>query len=134
GISCTPDSELSNAVDYPIEPKPGPEILTGSTRLRAGTATKLVLNMISTAAMIRLGHVYGNLMVNVQPSNEKLRNRARRVIQQATGVSPERAGTLLEEAGSSVRTAIVMHKKNLSRLEAEKLLMAARGRIAEALA
>ncbi len=69
GISCTPDSELSRAVDYPIEPKPGPEILTGSTRMRAGTATKLVLNMISTAVMIRLGHVYGNLMVNVQPTN-----------------------------------------------------------------
>ena len=72
GISCTPDSELSRAVDYPIEPLPGPEILAGSTRLRAGTATKLVLNMISTAVMIRLGHVYGNLMVNVQPTNAKL--------------------------------------------------------------
>ena len=69
GISCTPDSELSRAVDFPIEPKPGPEILTGSTRLRAGTATKMVLNMISTAVMIRLGYVYGNLMVNVQPTN-----------------------------------------------------------------
>ena len=87
GISCTPDSELSRAVDYPIEPVPGPEILTGSTRLRAGTATKLVLNMISTAVMIRLGHVYGNLMVNVQPTNQKLEDRARRIIQQATGVS-----------------------------------------------
>jgi len=76
GISCTPDSELSRAVDYPIEPKPGPEVLAGSTRLRAGTATKLVLNMISTAVMIQLGHVYGNLMVNVQPGNEKLAARA----------------------------------------------------------
>ena len=76
GISCTDDSELSRAVDFPIEPKPGPEVLAGSTRLRAGTATKLVLNMISTAVMIRLGHVYGNLMVNVQPGNQKLRDRA----------------------------------------------------------
>ena len=96
GISCTPDSELSRAVDYPIEPKPGPEILAGSTRLRAGTATKLVLNMISTAVMIRLGHVYGNLMVNVQPTNQKLEDRARRIIEQATGVSDERAAELLE--------------------------------------
>src|SRR5579872_3798822 len=86
GISCTPDSKLSRAVDYPIEPKPGPEVLAGSTRLRAGTATKLVLNMISTAVMIRLGHVYGNWMVNVQPTNEKLTERARRIIAKAIGV------------------------------------------------
>ncbi len=78
---------------------PGPEILTGSTRLRAGTATKLVLNMISTALMIRLGHVYGNLMVNVQPSNRKLEDRARRIIAEAAGVSYERAAELLEQAG-----------------------------------
>ena len=133
GISCTPDSELSRAVDYPIEPTPGPEIVAGSTRLRAGTATKLVLNMISTAVMIRLGHVYGNLMVNVQPSNHKLEDRARRVIQQAAGVTPERAATLLEDAGRSVRTAIVMEKKSISREEAERLLANAKGRIAEAL-
>jgi N-acetylmuramic acid 6-phosphate etherase len=133
GVSCTPDSELSRAVDYPIEPKPGPEILAGSTRLRAGTATKLVLNMISTAVMIRLGHVYGNLMVNVQPSNRKLEDRARRVIQQATGVTLERATELLEQAGRSVRTAIVMEKKGVTRHEAERLLAAASGRIAEAL-
>ena len=91
GISCTAESDLAHAVDVAIEPKPGPEILAGSTRLRAGTATKLVLNMISTAVMVRLGHVYGNLMVNVQPGNTKLRDRARRIIQRATGVSAERA-------------------------------------------
>ena len=85
GISCTPDSELSRAVDFPIEPVTGPEILTGSTRLRAGTATKMVLNMISTAVMIRLGYVYGNLMVNVQPTNRKLEDRARRIIEQRGG-------------------------------------------------
>ena len=101
--------------------------------MRAGTATKLVLNMISTAVMIRLGHVYGNLMVNVQPSNQKLADRARRVIQQATGVSSERAASLLEDAGRSVRTAIVMEKKGVARQEAERLLAAAKGRIAEAL-
>jgi N-acetylmuramic acid 6-phosphate etherase len=133
GISCTPNSELSRAVDYPIEPKPGPEVLAGSTRLRAGTATKLVLNMISTAVMIRLGHVYGNLMVNVQPNNEKLAARARRIIEQATGVSRQRAAELLEAAGRDVRTAIVMEKKKVSRAEAERLLSQSGGRIRQAL-
>ncbi len=112
----------------------GPEILTGSTRLRAGTATKLVLNMISTAVMVKLGHVYGNLMVNVQPSNQKLEDRALRIIQQAAGVSMERAIELLEQSGRNVRTAIVMSKKGVRREEAERLLVAARGRIADALA
>lgn len=133
GISCTPASELSRSVDYPIEPKPGPEILTGSTRLRAGTATKMVLNMISTAVMIRLGYVYGNLMVNVQPTNAKLTDRARRIISKATGVDEARAAELLEQSGRSVRTAIVMEKKNIGRQAAEQLLAKARGRIAEAL-
>jgi N-acetylmuramic acid 6-phosphate etherase len=133
GISCTPDSELSRAVDYPIEPKPGPEVLAGSTRLRAGTATKLVLNMISTAVMIRLGHVYRNLMVNVQPTNQKLAGRAARIIRQATGVTRERAAELLESAGRDVRTAIVMEEKKVTRSEAEKLLAVSGGRIREAL-
>jgi N-acetylmuramic acid 6-phosphate etherase len=133
GISCTPDSELSRAVEYPMEPKPGPEILTGSTRLRAGTATKMVLNMISTGVMIKLGYVYGNLMVNVQPTNKKLEDRARRIIEQAAEVSEERAAELLEESGRSVRTAIVMEKKKVSREEAEARLRNAGGKIAEAL-
>jgi N-acetylmuramic acid 6-phosphate etherase len=134
GISCTHGSELSAAVDYPIEPKPGPEVLTGSTRMRAGTATKMVLNMISTTLMVRLGHVYGNLMVNVQPSNGKLTARAQRIIEQATGVSRPRAVELLEAAGHSVRTAIVMQKMSISRAEAERRLAQAGGRIREALA
>ncbi|MGA3187821.1 MAG: N-acetylmuramic acid 6-phosphate etherase [Bryobacteraceae bacterium] len=133
GISCTPDSELSRAVEFPIEPKPGPEILTGSTRLRAGTATKMVLNMISTGVMIRLGHVYGNLMVNVQPTNKKLEDRARRIIEQAAEVTAERAAELLEQSGRSVRTAIVMEKKKVSREQAESLLRNTRGKIGEAL-
>lgn len=133
GISCTPDSELSRAVEFPMEPKPGPEILTGSTRLRAGTATKMVLNMISTGVMIRLGYVYGNLMVNVQPTNKKLADRARRIIEQAAGVSGERAAELLDESGRSVRTAIVMEKKKVSREQAEELLRLARGRMVKAL-
>ena len=133
GISCTLDSELSRAVQFPIEPKPGPEILTGSTRLRAGTATKMVLNMISTGVMIRLGYVYSNLMVNVQPTNKKLEDRARRIIEQATEVTEERAAELLEESGHSVRTAIVMEKKKVSREEAEARLRHAGGKIREAL-
>ncbi|HTS76826.1 MAG TPA: N-acetylmuramic acid 6-phosphate etherase [Bryobacteraceae bacterium] len=133
GLSCTPDSALSRAVDYPIEVTPGPEVIAGSTRLRAGTAIKMVLNMISTAAMICLGHVYGNLMVNVQPSNSKLEDRATRIIAQAAGVSSDRARELLEASGRSVRTAIVMEKKKIGRAEAEQRLAAARGRIAEAL-
>ena len=133
GISCVRDSELSRLVQYPIEPVPGPEILTGSTRLRAGTATKLTLNMISTAVMVKMGHVYDNLMVNVQPTNQKLEDRARRIIQAATGVAYDRAAELLELAGRSVRVAIVMQKKQISRGEAETLLARAKGRIREAL-
>src|ERR1700722_11592897 len=134
GISCTPDSELSRAVEFPMEPKPGPEILTGSTRMRAGTATKMVLNMISTGVMIRLGYVYGNLMVNVQPTNKKLEDRARRIIQEAADVTEQRAAELLEKSGRSVRTAIVMEKKKASRGEAEELLRRVHGKRGEALA
>ncbi len=129
GISCAPNSELSRAVDFPIEPKPGPEVLAGSTRMRAGTATKLVLNMISTAVMIRLGHVYGNLMVNVQPGNDKLRDRARRIVERVTGVSPARAAEVLGQAGNNVRVAIVMENRKVVRQDAERLLAAAGGRI-----
>jgi N-acetylmuramic acid 6-phosphate etherase len=133
GISCTPASDLSRAVEIPIEPLPGPEILTGSTRMKAGTATKLVLNMLSTAVMIRLGHVYGNLMVNVQPTNAKLADRARRIVAQAAGVDGGRAAELLEGAGGRVKVAIVMARLSVSREEAEERLREAGGRISEAL-
>ena len=111
GISCTPDSELARAVHIAITPLTGPEIVAGSTRMKAGTATKLILNMISTAVFIRLGYVYGNLMVNVQPKNSKLKDRARRIIAQAADVSPDVAGELLAAAGNNVRAAIEMGKK-----------------------
>jgi len=133
GLSCTPNSELARASEIAITPAPGPEIVTGSTRMRAGTATKLVLNMLTTGAMIRLGYVYGNLMVNVQPTNEKLVDRARRIIASIAGVSYDEALRLLNAAGS-VRTAIVMHKRNLTRAEAEAKLSAAHGRLRTALA
>jgi N-acetylmuramic acid 6-phosphate etherase len=134
GISCTPDSLLSREVDYPIEPLPGPEIVTGSTRMKAGTATKLVLNMLSTGVMIRLGYVYGNLMVNVQPRNEKLVDRARRIIVEAAGVPYEVAANLLEKSGQNVKTAIVMVKLDVDRARAEQLLASAKGKISAALA
>lgn len=132
GLSCTPNSAVSAASEIGIEPLPGPEIITGSTRMRAGTATKLVLNMLSTGVMIRLGYVYGNLMVNVQPTNSKLVDRARRIIAEITGVSYEEAAGLLDRAGS-VRTAVLMHCRNLSREAAEALLSECGGRLRDAL-
>jgi N-acetylmuramic acid 6-phosphate etherase len=133
GVSCTPDSELARVVDIAITPLPGPELIAGSTRLRAGTATKLVLNMLSTGAMIRLGYVYGNRMVNVRPNNAKLRDRAIRIVAEAGGVDTDRAGALLDEADGSVRTAIVMARRSVGRARAAELLEAAGGRVAEAL-
>ena len=106
GISCTESSPLSQAVALPIEPKPGPEVITGSTRLKAGTVTKLVLNMLTTMTMVRLGYVYSNLMVNVKPSNEKLVDRAQRIIAQAAGISQAEAAVLLTQADGNVREAI----------------------------
>jgi N-acetylmuramic acid 6-phosphate etherase len=133
GISCTPDSELSTAVDIAIAPLVGPEIVAGSTRLKSGTAQKLVLNMLSTGAFVRLGYVFGNLMVNVKPTNTKLIDRARRIVANASGVSYERAGEVLSEAGNTVRTAILMAKTGLGREAAEQKLAAAGGRISKAL-
>jgi N-acetylmuramic acid 6-phosphate etherase len=134
GICCTPDAELSRAVEIAIAPLVGPEIVTGSTRMKSGTAQKLVLNMLSTGTFIRLGYVYGNLMVNVEPKNRKLLGRARRIIAQAAGVPEERAAELLESGGNCVRTAIVMAKAGVGRVEAERRLAAAGGRIRKALA
>ena len=133
GICCVPAAELSHAVNFPIAPLVGPEILAGSTRMKSGTAQKLVLNMLSTATFIRLGYVYGNLMVNVQPKNEKLVDRARRIIAKAAGVTSERAMVLLEESGMRVRTAIVMGKAGVTRDEAERRLTASGGRLRQAL-
>ena len=132
GISCTPDSPLSRAVRIAITPLAGPEVIAGSTRMKAGSATKLVLNMISTAVMIRLGYVYGNLMVNVQPRNAKLRDRAARIIAASAAVTYERAGELLAEAGD-VRVAILVARLALDRGAAEARLAAAGGRLSEAL-
>lgn len=133
GISCSPASELSRRAEVGIEAIVGPEILTGSTRMKAGTATKLILNMISTGVMIRLGYVYGNLMVNVQPTNDKLRDRARRIIAEAAAVDAARAAELLDASGGNVRVAILMAKKGLPREEAAALLQRSGGCLAQAL-
>ncbi len=133
GVSCTPHSELSREVDIAITPLPGPEIIAGSTRMKAGTATKMVLNMLTTASMIRIGCVYGNLMVNVQPKNEKLLARARRIVSQAAEVSPEEAAKLLKKAGGVVKTAIVMGRRHVERTTAELLLVRAGGSVSRAL-
>jgi N-acetylmuramic acid 6-phosphate etherase len=133
GISCTPDSELSRAVEFPIELLTGPEVITGSTRMKAGSATKLVLNMLSTAAMIGLGHVYGNLMVNVRPTNMKLRERAIRIVAEAAGVDRDKAETALDGSNGTVKVAILMARLNVTREAAENRLRAAGGRVSEAL-
>ncbi len=126
GISCTPNSELARAVDIAITPLPGPEVITGSTRLKAGTATKLVLNMLTTGSMIRRGYVYGNLMVNVQPTNAKLLDRARRIVRDAAGISDERGWPhYLEAAGNVVKEAIAMalDEKGTSQVNMDKFVI-----------
>jgi N-acetylmuramic acid 6-phosphate etherase len=128
GLSCVPDSEVARAAEIAITPAVGPEVITGSTRLRAGTATKLVLNMLSTGAMIKLGMVYSNLMVNVQPTNEKLADRAERIVVELTGLPRERASALLRDAGS-IKAAVLMHAHGLSREQAEALLHGAQGHL-----
>lgn len=133
GLSCVPGSELSRAAEIAITPATGAEVLTGSTRLKAGTATKLVLNMLTTGVMIRSGYTYGNLMVNVQPTNEKLVDRAQRIIAAATSCTPARAAELLTAAGS-VKVAIVMQQLQLPKEAAEKKLAAQNGNLSKTLA
>ena len=132
GLSCIPNSPLAQAADIAITPATGPEVLTGSTRMKAGTATKLVLNMLSTGVMIKTGAVFGNLMVNLQPTNGKLVDRAQRIIMAATGVDQPAAAQLLTEAGT-VKTAITMQTLNVDRPTAETRLAAAHGNLRTAL-
>jgi N-acetylmuramic acid 6-phosphate etherase len=113
-VTCDPNNELQTFVDLTIAPAVGPEVIAGSTRLKAGTATKLVLNMLTTAAMIRIGKTYGNLMVDVQMGSEKLRDRARRIIVIVTGLDYDEADKLLRRAHWNVKAAIVMQKSGLS--------------------
>lgn len=121
-IVCTPDSAIEKAAEVAIVPVVGPEAITGSTRMKAGTAQKMVLNMISTAAMIRLGYVRGNRMTNVKPSNEKLKDRSLRILMAETGLDETAAGELIETAGGDLRVALVMHKGSVERETAESAL------------
>lgn len=133
GVSCNPDALLSRQVDYPIEVLVGPEVIAGSTRLKAGTAQKTVLNMVSTITMIRLGKTFGNLMVDLRASNEKLRDRARRIVVQATGVDPKRVDEVLVEAKGEVKVAIVMVLAGLDANRARQRLAAHGGMVRKAL-
>ncbi len=133
GISCTPGAELSQRADIGIELLVGPEVLTGSTRMKAGTATKLALNMLTTGMMIRLGYTYGNLMVNVQPKNEKLVDRAQRIIADGAQVERTKAAELLAASAGNVKTAIVMGCLGISREAAEGKLREAAGFVVKAL-
>lgn len=130
-LVCVRESPMAAAAEFAIEVPVGPEVITGSTRMKAGTATKLVLNMMSTGLMIRLGYTYGNLMVNVQPKNQKLIDRAQRIVAEAGEVSQERAAELLAAAGNQVKPAIVMAKLGVSREVAEQRLVQANGILAE---
>lgn len=132
GVSSVPGSPLANAAEIAITPETGPEVVTGSTRLKAGTAAKLVLNMLSTGSLVRMRYVYGNLMVNLQPTNAKLNDRAARIVSTITGLEYDAARHLLARAGS-VKTAVVMHQLKLERPQAESRLSAARGRLKDAL-
>jgi N-acetylmuramic acid 6-phosphate etherase len=113
-VTCDPRTELQTFVDLTIAPAVGPEVIAGSTRLKAGTATKMVLNMLTTASMIRIGKTYGNLMVDVQMGSEKLKDRARRIITIVTGLEYEEADRLLRKAHWNVKAAIVMAKSGLT--------------------
>ena len=122
-LACTPPPDAMLAVaDVAIVPITGPEVVTGSTRMKAGTATKLVLNTITTGAMIRIGKTYGNLMVDLMATNAKLRDRSERIIVEVSGVDRSRAKELLGASGGSVKTAIVMHALGVSRQEADAAL------------
>ncbi len=126
-------SQLHQAIDVAICPVVGPEVIMGSTRMKSGTAQKLVLNMITTATMIRLGKVYENMMIDLQMTNRKLEERSKRVIMTITGLAYEAAASALKEAGGHVKTALVMIRAGVTRADAEKRLEKARGFVREAI-
>lgn len=133
GLSCSPGSALERAADFPITLAVGPEVVTGSTRMKAGTAQKLVLNMLSTGLMIRTGCVLGNLMVNVQVKNQKLARRAERIVSEVTRCSLDEARSALRETGQNVRLAILTRSRDIDRDEAARLLDACGDNLRKAL-
>jgi len=133
GVTSNPKSALARRARIAIAPNTGPEVVAGSTRLKAGTAQKMVLNMLSTASMIRMGRVYENWMVCVALTNQKLRRRGARILEEAAGVSASVAGHALRRAGHNLPTALVMLKTGATVNEARKRLAAARGNVRKAL-
>jgi N-acetylmuramic acid 6-phosphate etherase len=131
-ITCAPESPITRAVEVAIVPVVGPEVIAGSTRLKAGTAQKLVLNMLSTATMIRLGYVSGNRMTNLSARNEKLLARAERIFRAETGLDERAARAAFAAAGNDLRVALVMQRTGRARVEAEAALAAERGVVAQA--
>lgn len=121
-VTCNDDNEMKDIAQIAISPVVGPEVITGSTRMKSGTAQKMVLNMISTGVMIKMGYVYENLMINVQPTNEKLINRAEKILTQILKIEREYASTLLKEAKNNVAAAIIMNKKSVNYENAIKIL------------
>ena len=128
-VSCNPGSPIGALAAVSISVDLGPEVISGSTRMKAGSAQKMILNMLSTAAMIRLGKVYGNLMVDVNVTNQKLAERANRLVRQITGVDQESAERLLAQANNEVKSAVVMQMKQVDAEAARMLLEQARGRL-----
>jgi len=133
-LTCTPRSEMSVAVDVAICPVVGPEVVMGSTRMKAGTATKLVLNMVTTTAMIRLGKVWGNMMVDLQMTSRKLEERSKKIVMLATGVDYPEAMEYLHKAKGHVKTAIVMILAKVDAAEAQELIRRGEGFVHRALA
>ena len=131
-VTCVPGSEITRAAEVAIVPVVGPEVVAGSTRVKAGTAKKMVLNMLSTAALARLGYVTGNRMTNLSPKNEKLRARSLRILHAETGLDEAAARAAFERAGGDLRVALVMHKSGRTRAEAEGALAAAQNVVAAA--
>lgn len=132
-VTCNPDSEISKIAKISIAPVVGPEVVSGSTRMKSGTAQKMVLNILTTGSMIKLGKVYHNLMVDVKASNEKLLERAKRLVVEATGASREEAEKILVENEYDVKLSIMMIKSGLSKEEASELLSLNKGFISRAL-
>lgn len=132
-ISCVENSQVSAVAQYAIEVVTGPEVVTGSTRMKAGTAQKLVLNMLSTGVMIKLGKVYQNYMVDVQPTNEKLVVRAIKMVQTLSGFDEEKAKELFEQSGQNVKVALIMGLANIDKQQAIDLLAENGNRVAMAL-
>ena len=132
-ITCNPDSEAGKISDHALDVDSGPELLAGSTRLKSGTAQKMVLNMISTISMVRLGKTFGNLMVDLQISNEKLQDRAVRIIEKATGATKKESTDALKASGHEVKVAILMLLLNIEPEAARERLIASSNRIREAL-